>query len=471
MLINFIWLAMFDMNKESKRRIEYLEKEREKLWARIVEIEQKVDTKPSDYEKEAIQASKKAAEYRNKTEKRLNEANDLYANLEALKGEVLKESQAITAANKEIKTLLEDSTSSSRDISDKGALLTDKCNRLDEIFDQYPNLKTDINELSDQMASIEDSSNKANLTYKGILTKKTQIDSLHGEILGYEDEDEDGEPIQIAGLKDQLEKAYDKLQEDSVVLEIKVKEIATESNAKVDAFIEENKKDIKKVADNSNAEYEAINAKISSLLPDAMTAGLSSAFIAKKGEEEELYKEHKKKFSRGIQTLAWVSLLPIAISVYSLASGVELSIVIQRAPNIILAFLPLYIPLVWTTISANKKVNLSKRLIEEYSHKQVLSMTIEGLSNQIEEIDDDEVAGELRTRLLSNFLQVTSENPGKLISNYQKSDNPMLNLLDRDKKKDREKDIVETVKDKAQDMVEEAVEDIGNKAVEKITNP
>src|SRR5690606_6014691 len=100
-------------------------------------------------------------------------------------------------------------------------------------------------------------------------------------------------------------------------------------------------------------------------------------------------------------------------------------------PRMVLAIIPMYIPILWFTYSANKKLNLSKRLIEEYAHKEVLSKTYEGLSKQINNLDNDEQTSELKYRLLSNFLQVTSENPGKLISNYESSDHPVMEALEQ----------------------------------------
>ena len=72
---------------------------------------------------------------------------------------------------------------------------------------------------------------------------------------------------------------------------------------------------------------------------------------------------------------------------------------------------------------------------------------------------------ELRIKLLNNFLIVTSENPGKLILNYQKSDNPILNFFDRDKKKS--KTIVETLKDSTKDIIEKATDEIEDEIVKK----
>jgi len=100
----------------------------------------------------------------------------------------------------------------------------------------------------------------------------------------------------------------------------------------------------------------------------------------------------------------------------------------------VLSILPLYIPIVWLAYSSNKKINLSKRLIEEYTHKEVLSKTFEGLSKQIENIEDKEVSSELKIKLLHNILSVSSENPGKLISDYNTADHPLMDALDKSAK-------------------------------------
>ena len=67
---------------KNSKRLNYLEEERKKLWKRIESLEKKLNEKPSDLEIEARQASKKAAEYRNKTEERLNQANEILQNIQ-----------------------------------------------------------------------------------------------------------------------------------------------------------------------------------------------------------------------------------------------------------------------------------------------------------------------------------------------------------------------------------------------------
>lgn len=442
---------MFD-GKNSKK-IEYLEEERKKLWGRILELEKQIAEKPSDIEKEAKQASKKAAEYRNKAEERLTQANEIHSKLVGIETEIDEKLN-------DIKSNHSKSIDISNNLLENSTHLSNLATKISDVLVEHPEIEEEIDELDDLIAKIEENSSKANTTYKGILTKKTEIDELHREILGYEDEDENGETITVEGLKKELEVSYNQLTETAKNLNENLENLRKTSKEQYEEFIKKHQDNLESLKSNSKNEYDKINKQIESLLPNALTAGLSSAFVSKKAEEEALYQEYKKSFNNGIIYISLSALLPIGISIFYLLSetGATLTDTIERAPKIMLAFLPLYIPLIWTTISANKKVNLSKRLIEEYSHKQVLSMTIEGLSKQIENIEDPNMSEELRIKLLNSFLNVTSENPGKLILNYQKSDNPLLNFFDRDKKKS--KTIVDTLEDSTKDIIEKAAEEI-----------
>ena len=162
-----------------------------------------------------------------------------------------------------------------------------------------------------------------------------------------------------------------------------------------------------------------------------MTAGLSSAYSTKKTEETAEQVKLVKRLNWGIFGLILVSLIPFAVSIKSISDGLALDEVLTRMPRLVLAILPLYIPVMWVAYSANRKMNLLKRLIEEYSHKEVISKTFEGLSKQINDIEDSETSSDLRLKLLYNILEVSSENPGKLISNYNKSDHPIMDALDK----------------------------------------
>ena len=127
------------------------------------------------------------------------------------------------------------------------------------------------------------------------------------------------------------------------------------------------------------------------------------------------------------------SLIPFAISIYLFTDGRTVDAILQEMPKLTISILPLYVPLLWLAYSTSKKMNLSKRLVEEYTHKEVLSKTFEGLSSQIATIDQD-LSFELRVKLLHNLLDTSSENPGKLISDYNNADHPIMDILDKSAK-------------------------------------
>lgn len=156
----------------------------------------------------------------------------------------------------------------------------------------------------------------------------------------------------------------------------------------------------------------------------------------KKADEIVSLKEFEVGFNKAILAMVAVSLIPFGVDVYLLGwKGADLVQVIKDMPSLVIAILPLYFPVLWLAYSSNKKLNLSKRLIEEYTHKAVLGKTFSGLSNQIETLPQrSAVKEELRTRLLFNVLQVSAENPGKLITNYNKSDHPLMEALENSAK-------------------------------------
>ena len=203
-------------------------------------------------------------------------------------------------------------------------------------------------------------------------------------------------------------------------------------------------------------------------MPNAVTAGLSHAFSEKKKAEDISYDKHKTQFSYGIGGMIAVSLIPFIISVFTLLSDDSLDVVVNRIPKIVIAILPLYIPVLWLSISSNKKMNLSKRLIEEYTHKEVLSKTYEGLSKQIHNLEEDNVSKELKIKLLQDFLQMYSENPGKLISDYNSSDHPIMELLENSNK--LEKTISKLEKIPGLHKLADILEKKSEKKLEQATN-
>ena len=418
---------------------EYLDEERKKLWKKVLVLEKDINKKTSDYEKEAKSASKKASEYRNRCEDARSIADgfvlEIKTKLESIDDLLIDIDNSKKLSDEkgtEIKGILESSNNNLNELIERKEKIQNHLTELETAFENHPELESEIEELNTAFTESDDLYAKISALHKNSLTKKKEIDSLFYEINGYKETDEEsGEETEVEGLKDKLETTYDELNQNLNTLRVDLSEFKIKTQDDYKNFIETKNAVFNKKMDTWLKDYKAIQAKISNLLPNALTAGLSSAYSNKKENEEKEQKRLEKRFNLGIVGLVLVSLIPFLISLKSFVEGVELEEVIIRMPRLVLAILPLYIPVLWLAYSANKKMNLAKRLIEEYSHKEVLSKTFEGLSKQINDIEDVETSADLRLKLLYNILEVSSENPGKLISDYNKSDHPFMDALDK----------------------------------------
>lgn len=385
--------------------IDYLESERVKIWAQIVELQESIKKKTSDYENDAKQASKKCSEYKNKCETTKNEAKLLLEEAQKITGEINQSN---------VKALIDEIKLVHDELIPKKAVIADQIAELETLFSNYATYVERIKQLSEISNSADENSTKIDTIFKQLAARKKEVDQFYYEIFGYTTTDPVTKEITtITGLKDDLEKSYTELKND------------------LDTFSTNKSNEFNETLGRWQVEYSSALHKIESLLPDALTAGLSHAYSIKKKDEISESVELGKEFKKYVNGLIGISLIPFVISIYLLIKGVELEDAILKMPRLVLSILPLYIPVLWVAISANRKMNLSKRLIEEYTHKEVLSKTFEGLSKQIQNIEDSEISADLKTRLLYNILEVSSENPGKLISDYNKSDHPLMDALDK----------------------------------------
>lgn len=409
---------MFE-SKELLKRVDYLESERYKLWERLTALEKEAKLNTSSYEKDAKSSSRKAAEFRNKAEERRDSIEDIYMqsvvllddlksiqnDVRSIKGSVVTEQSKISEILEALKTNLTD--------------LESKIEKIDDVFEEYPDLDDDIANLSNHLKTSQDNSLKITSLLKVSTDKKKDIDEIYYEIAGYDDENEEtGETEHVEGLKDKLEEQYSGIEQ-------KLKDL----KSSFDKLLIDKTNDTDKAILEWKDKYATIIGKIESLLPNALTAGLSHAYSKKKEDEVKNYEQLKIQFNKGIIGLTCISAITVIVSIYFIYTGTPFLEVLKLLPNIAVAIIPLYIPMLWFTFAANKKVNLSKRLIEEYTHKEVISKTFEGLSTQIENLEDSDISKDLRLKLLFNLLEISNENPGKLISDYKNSDHPLLEVI------------------------------------------
>jgi hypothetical protein len=420
--------------------IEYLEEERKKLWEKVLELEKELQKRTPEAESEAKQNSKKASEFRNRSEEAKDAALRYLGEVEAAADSIKASLVYIEDLKNQITSLHATSTEKSNNIeADYTELIAKKqyiekqIEDLDGIFENKEEISDRVNELEEIHTTTSDLSGKVSAAYKSVFDRKNQIDELSRKIFGYTEkgEAEGDEDSYVPGLKDELDDSYKEVKTQFEKITQDIEEFGNQNAGQYREFQETKDKEYNAAIERWEKNYKALNKEIEGLLPRALTAGLSSAYSEKRDTEAAEFTRLGKVFKNSIMGLIGVSMLPFIVGVVELFSNTSFRQVILDTPRVALAILPLYIPVLWMAYSANKKRNLSKRLIEEYTHKEVLSKTYEGLSRQINAIEDKTISTDLRNKLLYNILEVSSENPGKLISNYQQSDHPLMDALDK----------------------------------------
>jgi hypothetical protein len=416
------------------------------ILSRLASVEAEVKQRPADAEQQARNAATNASALE----------QQVRASAGAVQTALNELSQYKTAALQELQGLQAEKAASAA----KSTTLDQQINDSQAAFSQFVEAKTiadaqitdvaqktaqsntilsQVSELPDVLKNTQDlfSESKALAeSIKALLThatsRKSEIDELHKKILGQDLAGEEGKSEHIDGLKDELDKSYRALSEQAQNLTMSIDALTSSIAGKHDQALAERNHQFEDFLSKSTSRYESINEQLIGLLPGSMAAGLSAAYEKKKEEESESLKQFEKSFKLAIFIMACISSIPLAVDIYLLAfEGKSLVQVIKDTPNLIIAILPIYFPVLWLAYSTNKKLNLSKRLIEEYTHKSVLGKTFSGLSNQIETLPHQSaVKEELRTRLLFNVLQVSAENPGKLITDYNKADHPIMEALE-----------------------------------------
>ncbi|WP_338792445.1 hypothetical protein [Bernardetia sp. MNP-M8] len=435
---------MFDFTGHSKR-LQELEIRNEKLLdkVKILEnsldnVQQNLDKKPEDYENNIRYDSKMITQYKNKINKNAKDIEKNITEIEFTLQNILTSKQTANETVQDINAIEENIIAKNNkivetfeDFNSKNEELKKHLSNFDTIISENPNFKDDFKHMMEVIENSKEEANKIIAIHKSALTKKSEVDKLYNSIVGYEEEDENGNVVLVEGLKDKLKKQYNHLNKEISELNSIVNTVREENAKENIKLFNSNKKRLDNTIEEWNLSYELIEKKINNLLPRALTTGLSYAYSDKKKEEEVLFDKSSRLFNKSIIGLVGVSLIPFFISLYFLFNGYLLDEIIQKMPRLVLTILPLYLPVLWLAYSANKRINLSKRLIEEYAHKEVLSKTYEGLSRQVNDIDSEDFSEELKVKLLSNLLQISSENPGKLISNYEKSDHPIMDVLEK----------------------------------------
>lgn len=430
-----------------KSDFKYLDEERKKLWSElrntqnttseIIKLTSSLKDDINQYTKQIPEEIKLAkanvgltTRYKNIASASKDEA--LKANEEAQKNhvELIQKLAEIEEKTKEVAILFNKSIDDYEKIQE----ISSKAANVEDYFENVESIKLHVESLEDLSDSISQIKDKCNQNLSNVQKTQKEIKDFHNSIFGYTYTDEESGEIQrITGLKHELASSYTELKESIQLTTKDVEEIIKNTKEQTSSFVEDGQGLIREQVANWKQDHDDAMKQIRALMPQALTAGLSVAFSEKKQAELTEQTTLTTKFSDTIKWLSLISLLPATVSIYFI-STLGMEIAVSKLPELVSAIIPVYIPTLWLAYSYNKRLNLSKRLVEEYTHKEVLSKTFEGLSHQIDSIDNSEISKELRIKLLYNLLNVSSENPGKLISDYNKTDHPILDVLEKSSK-------------------------------------
>lgn len=427
---------------------DYLDKERKLLWEKVTEqgeliaqltdelkkanilIEENnkaISNRLSDDVKEAKQASKETSMYRNRAKDTYEEVNqllsELQTNYETLKACI----NACEESKRSITLQLKNIENKNNDLLNEQQTLKQLSEKMQPLFNTVNQATTILNEITTLNKSIKEKQASAieqQQSIEGLLDtatkQKAEITKIKNQISGYTQQNkETGENEFINGMQQDLEQTFDKSNLEISNLKKEITDFQTTKTEEVEKFI----------TDMQN-KYDKLIEKIEGLLPKALSAGLSHAYHEKKEAEIKERKSAYGTFKWSLFWMCFIAIIPVGLTCYLFfGKHFDIQTIINDTPKIMSAVLALYAPVFWFAYSANKRMNLSKRLIEEYTYKEALSKTFEGLSTQIEKMDDKDIANDLKSKLLYIIVSMNSENPGKLIKGYNKPDHPVMDII------------------------------------------
>lgn len=73
--------------------------------------------------------------------------------------------------------------------------------------------------------------------------------------------------------------------------------------------------------------------------------------------------------------------------------------------------------------------DILEEIIEEYAYKEAINKTFVGVTEQIKTLKDDAVAEDIRVQLVKLIILANADNPGRYITGYNDSENPIFQLV------------------------------------------
>ncbi|MGX2984188.1 hypothetical protein ACWIWK_01755 [Helicobacter sp. 23-1048] len=307
-------------------------------------------------------------------------------------------------------------------------------------------LKLDkVKQDSNSIQTYEKDLNSENGIRKQIENTKNEIQLCFNEIKKFSDNffvKQEGKDISVKAelehIQNDINATYKSLNDITINFTQKLTELdefyikifgAMENGQRVGGLQQEIKDRQNQLDEYDKKQKEAIQVwkdEIENLLKNATNASLASS-----------YEKSKESYTKAIYgwnatfIVSMLSIVGIAFwSFFAVADKINEPLVILGA---ILVRLPFYIPLAWLAIFSTQRRNESKRLQEEYKHKETLARSFLGYKKQIDEMQDSATQDNinLAKKLMENLVEITSQNPNDTLKKHKNENVFMIEILEK----------------------------------------
>ncbi|WP_186750565.1 hypothetical protein [Spirosoma utsteinense] len=114
----------------------------------------------------------------------------------------------------EIKATFESLVDIASEYKKKISIVDHKLSEFENFYSKYPDIDENLEEISNFIGKVAENVEKSNVSLIALNKRKKEIDDIHREIFGYQQTNEDDEITKVEGLKDELEKSYQKITSD-----------------------------------------------------------------------------------------------------------------------------------------------------------------------------------------------------------------------------------------------------------------
>ncbi|WP_178860905.1 hypothetical protein [Thiomicrorhabdus cannonii] len=182
------------------------------------------------------------------------------------------------------------------------------------------------------------------------------------------------------------------------------------------AELEEYKQAFKKYETEHKSKIQELINEIESLLPGAVSAGLSSEYKKLKDECE------KPIFWFTMQFYVALSVL-LAAGIASFVFSVQKESMVESLIYNLLQGSPIILPAIWFAIFTSRRRNELERLRQEYAHKQAVTSSYQSFKEQIDRLGENQP--EMLGALMTTAIKTIGENASKVLSNNSRESSPI----------------------------------------------